>query len=441
MFNAVCDNSDLSVHPDPVRPDVAVVCRWKDAHRFRDRHPGVSVVGPLRTLRGIDLLFRSLLANPQIREVWVEGTDLTPGEATTEALFATWLGADQWLGPDVVSHAKKVREHISLVQRTSSGEVIRLILATSSHSFDAVVLPPPRPEVSASAPHGDPGQRVVGDTLEELWPRALQQAMHFGRTAPTQYGDTREVINLVSVIRDPARAFVLPSWIPGHEQVDDYARRLFVDALPPEGAMYSYSSRLHGHADGHQMDRFREMMRTSPSTRAAFITPWDPSQDAGLESGRPCMVGAWFRQVDNRLHMTLMFRSHDLFAAYPLNLASACCFLQSVASEHSMLVGTLTCISFSAHVYERDFSDANTVIVQRMPKQIGWDLRSTWRVERRGDVLCAVALTPDGASVVNVFEGTTPESVRSQVERSGLLQSVGNALWLGDELRRVHSGS
>lgn len=442
-FKPVVDNPDLSIHPDPPQPDVAVACRWKDAHRYRDLYPDVSVVGPLRTVRGIDLLFRSLLANPQIVRVHLDGVDLTPNEATTEAVFATWNGDNRWLADDVIPFADQVRNTVLLTQFDSNERAIRCVDASSEAdqlSREPIVLLPPTPEASATAPHGDPGHRVVGNVLDELWPRALQQAMRFGCAVPTQYGETREVLNLVSVIRNPASAHILPDWIPGHEQVGEYAARLFIDIEPPEGAKYSYSSRLHAQADGKQISRFHAMLTNNPSTRAAYITPWDASQDAGLESGRPCMVGAWFRQVDGQLHMTVMFRSHDLFGAYPLNLASAALFLQHVAGVHRMKVGTLTCISCSAHVYDRDYADAEGIIEARIPKQIGWDPRSTWRVELVESRLRATALSPDGVEVTAVFEGRTPESVRAKIERSGLIQSVGNALWLGDELRKVYLG-
>jgi hypothetical protein len=55
-------------------------------------------------------------------------------------------------------------------------------------------------------------------------------------------------------------------------------------------------------------------------------------------------------------------------------------------------------------------------------------------------MLRATALTPDGKEVIAVFEATTPEALRSQIERSGLISSVGSALWVGDEIRRVSGG-
>lgn len=46
----------------------------------------------------------------------------------------------------------------------------------------------------------------------------------------------------------------------------------------------------------------------------------------------------------------------------------------------------------------------------------------------------AVCLTPSGDKVTAVFEGRTASALVSQIERSGLVTSIGNAMWLGGEL-------
>lgn len=481
-FEPIVPNPDLDIHPDPQGSwsRVAVVCRWKDAHAFRKRWPEAAVVGPLRTVRGIDELVRNLLANPQIRVVVLDGKDLTPGEETTKALLATWgqgghRATNEYLALDVQPHAGVVT-NVSLVmapaERPADVQVIPWLDGLGlnvDRPGGRVVLPPPPPAATAPAPHGDPGERVAADNLGELWPMVLHRAMRFGRLIPTQYGMTREVLNLVSVIRDPSRTLAdLYLGTAGSPLVREASRRARneVAGLPvapvdtaldpgaahpvlgitwnqvlayhkritspevPEGAPYSYGSRMHGCGQQattvgdsgwgamhthevvgtDQFERIRELLSTKPETRAAFLTPWREAEDSGKEGGRPCLVGAWFRAVpptwkaevdtDNRketlsvkvstdkprhtLHLTVTFRSHDLFAGYPTNLAGICLWLVNTAEQHGMNVGTITCISFSAHVYERDWNAANAVITEHhdtatKPK---WDQRSSWRVER-----------------------------------------------------------
>lgn len=510
-FQPVVANPDLSIIDDPEMPWLAVVCRWKDAHRFRKTRPelaGAAVVGPLRTVRGVDLLIRGLLANPQIRVVLVEGVDLTPGEETTEALRNVWAtSSDKYLSDDVKEHADLVRRSVTLTYAKHHANSLDLGLADRK----PIVLPPPRSTNTLRAPHGDPSQRVVGDSIADVWPLVLHQAMRFGRTVPTQYGDTREYLNLVSVIRYPQSSVELPDWVPDYRHVDRYSDAMFRDPTPLGDFSYSYSSRLHGTPsrvesvdqvksivggqvsvalpNPDQMQLLDELLIETQDTRAAYVTPWRPAEDAGKESGRPCLVGAWFRAVPAlalpgkrlaKLHGTVMFRSHDLFGGYPLNLAAICNWLVELANRHGMTVGTLTCISCSAHVYAHDWVRAEQVIDEHFPSGPYWDQRTTWVVTRSEGEECpscggtgriplvsaetligkrtvpemmrcgacggvgqrdrqieATALTADGKEVVATFTGATVEGVRAKIERSGLIQSVGGALWLGSELERV----
>ena len=427
-FSLPWPNPDLDTHPDPVEGwhRVAVVGLWTDAKKLRKDWPDAAVVGPLRTLRGIDLLVRGLLANPQIRVLVVVGRDLSPGERTRVALEGLWEAWDRsdyhpdWknagaylVGPQGVALTEPAwMDFGGLEIEGRKGRWSIGPLPNEDRPGGAIILPPPEPKADAPMPPELPGQRVSGKTLADVWPRVLAEVMRFGAQVPTQYGDTKELLNLVSVIEDPARsleefgrgggyeptptgmAFKAPphpllgiSW----GDLDDYYTKSFMSETPPEGQSYGYGSRLHGRDEGGRMfydarDEYdvpgpppdqiaaaRKLLTDNPGTRAAFLTPWRPDEDAGRESGGPCMVGAWFRAVPSvyewdirlsgeatarpvahKLNLTVTFRSHDLHGAYPLNLAACCLWLCKEAKALGMEVGTLTCISMSAHVYDRD---------------------------------------------------------------------------------------
>ena len=204
------------------------------------------------------------------------------------------------------------------------------------------------------------------------------------------------------------------------------------------------------------------------------------------------------------LHMTVTFRSHDAFRAYALNLAALCLWLCEEAKRLGMAVGTLTCMSQSAHVYSVCYNDAQKVIDAHKWPAIEWDQRSTWRVEvyeteeiipqkcdrmaptGLGDyeacgapavvmfrlhedqpeswrpccaehrtryrqdtdrwrglpkvkAIRAVCLTPDGNKTTRVFTGKAASGLLQEIERSGLVSRVGNAMWLGGELVKAEA--
>lgn len=463
-FIPVVANLDLSIESKPLAPyhRIAVVCRWKDAHSFRDRIPKVSIVGPLRTVRGIDLFVRNLLANPQIRGVVIAGADLTPGTATTAALFEVWrdpLGetAGRLVGDDIprdLLAALVAEVTITVVGRDLNDTVIDLLeqVEACDRPSGRRVFPPRAPVATARGPAGDVGQRVAGDTLSDVWPRVLGQILDFGIEVPSKYGNTKELLGLISVIRDPVATADEIGRRPtpftmSREELDEYTRRISTDYAPTED-VYSYGSRM---AD--QIPVIMGAINSKPDDRGHFLTPWLPS-DTFKPGGRPCLVGIQFRLLARRLHLFATFRSHDMFAAYPQNLAALCAWLVQVAGRFGHEVGSLHVTSVSAHLYDRDWNEAASA-VEKARHGLDWDQRSSWRVEvvdlaREGFTglgsdhidarrIRATAMTPDGAEVVSVFEGATAHALRTAIERSGLVTTVGAALFLGEELMRAEA--
>ncbi len=450
-FEPIVENTDLDVHPDPPLPHLAVVCRWNYASDGRKRWPDAAVVAPLRTLRGIDLLVRNLLNNPQIRVVIYDGPDLTPGETTTAALRRLW-----GLEGGNIESGDLVRDD---VPRTALMDVLANVQVRHYEETTFKVepirepwherrfaYPPPPPEATTTAPHGDPGSRVAGETISEVWPLVLREIMTSGELVATHYGQTREVLNLVSVVRDPKKSALEAgevAWLKfTKEEADDYERRVTTDWAPP-GAPYSYGTRM-----GEQFDILDDLLAgrdgRDPESRAIFLSPWNGLLDLAGTRGRPCLVGVQFRVINGSLHGTFMFRSHDYFGGYAMNVTALCAWIVRLAEVHGFEVGTLTCMSTSAHLYDRDWHDAQKVVKKHSSRRHQWDQRSTWQVEVKhfkgvpgdgeGSFIRATALTPDGSEVIGVFTARTAQAMQSKIERSGMVTSVGNALWLGREL-------
>lgn len=479
-------NPDLDVHPAPMPGwhRVAVVGLWTDAKKLRRDWPDAAVVGPLRTLRGIDLLVRSLLANPQIRVLVVTGRDLSPGQSVQKALEGLWTLTMSELNTMCREHGWPLNAMVGFLGNPNDGEGLILVhdgdaeklgegteeggpespqkyalrmAPTKDRPGGAIFLPPPLPPENPELPAGLPGQRVTGRTLAEVWPKVLQEVLCFGDAVPTSYGGSRELLNLVSVVEDPRGSIGSLSDGSKHPvlgifkaDLDDYYTKSFMGKVPPEGVSYSYGSRLQGGdishytrptavgPDGsqwgggqpvHHVDQtatVRQLLQSTPTTRAAYLSPWRPGEDAGKESGRPCLVGAWFRatggpgrcyvcgqeatcearegapapwqpmcdthcardpedgerrEVVRTLNLSVQFRSHDLHGAYPLNLAACCLWLCEEAKVHGMEVGTVTCLSMSAHVYDHA-AEAASEVVSKHVKAGAWsqDARSAWRV-------------------------------------------------------------
>lgn len=522
------DSPDLDIHPSPKRGwhRIAVVGLWTPAQALRKRYPEAAVCGPLRTLRGVDLLVRSLLANPQIRVLLLEGRE--PPGGKVEALLRRALPAPpraledlevERIGEDLWPHLGHLRQttHVFGSGERNLDIWTRICAQNYLDREFQVDLPPPAPIPSTRAPAGDPGERIVADTVAELWPRLLDRALTCGVDLPEPGAlTTRELRTLVSVVRNPRASMEwarrgltygastrVDSGLAEHDedpvlglswaQVSAYHERIST-AWVPEGTPYSYGSRMGGGPPPSLMERLapeseavrelsdlaghvfgeafgppdqhaflRAALRSRPMTRAAYLTPWRPEEDAVAgRSGQPCLVGVQLRAVPTGcgdpacngcgrctdeggsviphghiLHMQVSFRSHDLFGGWPLNLSGFCLWLCELADELAMSVGQLTCVSLSAHLYEHDLRAAQEVVEKARPAPwIAWDSRSSVLVERHDEGLRATVLTPDGADVIFVAEGSLAK-VQVDLQRSGFITSIGHALWIGSELQRA----
>lgn len=561
-FSTPWQQPDLDIHPDPAEGwhRVAVVGLWTDAKVLRRDWPEAAVVGPLRTLRGIDMLVRSLLANPQIRVLVVTGRDLSPGESVRKALNELWqTDSMPYLLARCQEYDWPLNALVDLLGMRGVGLVEPAWMDFGSLEVEgrkgqwnigplpildrpggAILLPPPPPPENPELPAGLPGQRITGRTLADVWSKVLHEVLRFG----DQAGDTRELLNLVSVIKDPkaslaefgrggqyeptpeGMAFKAPphpilgiSWA----DLDDYYSKSFMGSTQPEGLSYTYGSRLHG-GEGvmlydapevcmqhpNQLARVRALLQSTPSTRAAWLTPWRPDEDCGTESGRPCWTGALLRAVPSvyewdirlsgeatarpvayKLHLTVTFRSHDVHGAYPLNLAACCRWLCEEAEALNMEVGTVTCVSMSAHVYDHALEAADKVVSEHVkPGAWSQDPRSAWRVWStpspypvgftwthdgeywevleahatgtsylvrgpRGQIgvtRCnmrrqlgaparftyhAEASDPEGTRVLQLFEASTKERLIRDIQASGLVTSIQHAIWLGAEVGKL----
>ncbi|MDQ0652379.1 hypothetical protein [Pseudomonas cedrina] len=82
----------------------------------------------------------------------------------------------------------------------------------------------------------------------------------------------------------------------------------------------------------------------------AELPIYDPAKDAKKVSGYPCLSHVTFKLVDEKVHLTAIYRSHYYGTRALGNLVGLSQLLWFVAKESGFSVGTLTCISTHAEL-------------------------------------------------------------------------------------------
>jgi thymidylate synthase len=157
---------------------------------------------------------------------------------------------------------------------------------------------------------------------------------------------TKELQNLVIVIKNPLDGFPIPNSGWDMKALEIYGNQFFDEGK--HGFEYTYGQRIN-HRD--QLTRAISHLKKEPNTRRAVIKTWQPCVDYDNQHV-PCLQFIEFLARDNKLHLTAVFRSHDIGRAYASNIYGLGRVQAHVAAELGIKVGTMTIHSVSAHIYE-----------------------------------------------------------------------------------------
>ncbi len=147
------------------------------------------------------------------------------------------------------------------------------------------------------------------------------------------------------------------------EYVEDYLQYLMTDSKK-QNELYTYGERLTNPKvilDGKEhtlgLNPLQEVIRiykeNKLGTNQAVMEVGMP-QDILLEDP-PCLRLIDTRVMNNKLHFILYFRSWDLWAGFPSNLAAIQLLKEYMCHEIGLEDGSITAISKGLHLYEYSF--------------------------------------------------------------------------------------
>jgi len=204
---------------------------------------------------------------------------------------------------------------------------------------------------------------VRGKSIREVWGRILDVVWYQGEEFASERGATKEVLNLVASVASPTDESV-EGFPMGAEELDAYAKQL-LDS-DKKDFVYTYGERLRAWGGGvtEPVDQVAEViskLKDNPNSRRATCVTWIPPVDANAEEV-PCLITLDFKNRGGVLHATALFRSNDMFGAWPANAYGLNKVNEHVASAASLKAGSLTTHSISAHVYDHDYKNIKKIL-------------------------------------------------------------------------------
>jgi thymidylate synthase len=207
-------------------------------------------------------------------------------------------------------------------------------------------------------------EKITARDLSEAWFLCLRKTLTEGYEYKIERGSyagqrRKELDFVVIQVRNPGTRPLTPSVPQGvppptsMEYIESYLPYLMT-AHKAEGEQYTYGQYLEKQIS----EVIRMYKEDGYNTNQAFMAVGD-SQSIFL-SDPPCLRGIDTRIRDNKLHFVVYFRSWDLWAGFPSNLAAIQLLKEYMSSEIGVDDGEIIAMSKGMHLYEYAWELART---------------------------------------------------------------------------------
>jgi thymidylate synthase len=425
--------------------------------------------------RGISILVRNLLVNPQVRHlVILNGTreDRNAGACdclvdffqTGFHLGQTDTGREAWLIdspirgyidseiPAAVLH--QLRQAITIYPTATIAETVaqvkELVEATPLPAWTEPQTYPMETATAQLLPGPYYGHRLEGRTIAETWVKIIQRIKTTGMIHPTAYdGQWQELMNLVAIVTDEPAEFFFPepNYLPcSRNFIQEYIGQILADAPEQEGVKYTYGQRLRSWFGHDQIEQVITKLSQDLTSSRAVMSLWDV-QDHEMGDSPPCLNHIWLRIAEQALSLTATFRSNDMFSAWPANAMGLRALQQQITEAVSqrtgvnLELGPLITISQSAHIYDDCWENAERVIETHYPKLMQQrnytDPYGSFVISLGEGTIAVEQMTPGSGEVVACYQGKSAMQLYRQIAAAAPALEVEHALYLGTELQKA----
>ena len=214
------------------------------------------------------------------------------------------------------------------------------------------------------------------NTPAEAWRYVLKQFPSHGVivNGKKPVDDTKAIDGvIITKIKNPTDR-VEKNPVYGQKFIDEYKTQF----LNPDsrGFEYTYGERLCAYEDNeaychrNQINYIIKILQKDSKSRRAQAITWNPFFDTDedcedMPEDVPCLQLVKCRVMKNKLHMEVVFRSHDMLLGYYPNVLGLSYLMDHIADHVGVQKGSLTVVSLSPHVYynrDRDVYKAVTVL-------------------------------------------------------------------------------
>lgn len=404
---------------------VGLVTLWTHQRHYDDVDSELyRVRGNLYAPDGVNYIARNILAHPDLRALVVCGSDGILEDTGVRERLLAWQITD----PMIPDEARAwLRNNVRLVEceRPDLPDVLR---HTNANLLETA-LPGREPAMypfqdggGAAFPSEISGMRVIWSSVYDAWIDVLRHVLRFG----LEEGQRKFLLNVVSVIDGGGQMAQDSERLPPEvapEQAAAYAAR-FQSPERPQEVTYTYGNRIlrWGEEGFNLLEMALAKLVANPLSSQCIIDLWDNRVDVGSDEP-PCLTQIILNQVAGDLYLTGLFRSHDLYRAYFLNLYALRQLQIELADRLGCGLGKTTTVSTHAHIYTWDLEAAREAVAMAGQPDCTWDPRGNIALTRRDGRWVAILYGPDGRHLQDIEARGTERLLQEIVDRRALSQA------------------
>ena len=446
-----------------------IICLWSRKEEIAKRvsQENYAALGQLfNAERGVDLVIRTLLANPQISNLVITGADLGKAGKALQAFFEkgfeknkTITGKDAWkvksefnafIGLDIPKEAlEELRESIKAETIGDISKLNSLNLEKPKHPRKEHNFLPQKQEFVRMYTSEQAGFIVRGKNVSIAWIKILDHILKFGRNVSHDSKNFKELLDVVSVIESeqPDNLF-FPEFLPvSRKEFDSFFEQFMHSSLSADKC--HYGERMTKYFGLNQLDKAAEKLSSSLNSRKAVVCLWDAKNDL-FSHNSPCITNLWFRVSENKLLLTATIASNEMFKLYPLNAFSLRKIQQQVLdslneklSKQALCLdlGPLIIVSQSAHIYEADWAKAEETVKKNFSsvhhlRENYFDPRGNFVIYLSQGKIVIEHLSPSN-ELLFMFDALTAYELWDVLVRENIITNISHAIYIGTELQKA----
>ncbi|MEK6848270.1 MAG: thymidylate synthase [Nanoarchaeota archaeon] len=185
----------------------------------------------------------------------------------------------------------------------------------------------------------------------------------------------------------------------------------------------------------NQIEDIIDVLRKDPYSKACAAITWHVADELMRKhKSSPCLVFLQALIQEEKLNLTVFFRSHDMVCGWPENAYGCAAIQNEIAKAIGIESGLLIIISGSAQIYNNYYKQ----IEETLKKYDGLrrnchDKRGNYQIRIENDEIIVVLLHPQSGRELEKFVGKTAYQLRDKIALSTSLDT-GHAIYLGTEL-------